>query len=83
MTVDLSLSEISELIRVTRSDVERLYNLHQLSIESNGNQGLKCLNPEKLDYLMNRTDEEILQDYMAQGYTITKADEYLASIKTE
>lgn len=71
----------SEFIEIVRDDTNELYRMHELSISTNGEQGLLCLNPDKLIEKMNRTDKEILEFYLAEGAQIEDADEYLANLK--
>lgn len=70
----------SEFIKIVRDDTAELYQLHELSVQTNGEQGLMCLNPEKLIEKMKMTDGEILKFYLAHGADIDDADEFLAGL---
>lgn len=76
----MTIEQISKLIDVVRSDLQKFYNLHQLSVQSGGTQGLRCFNPEELERKINRTDKEILDDLIAKGAIIDGIDEYLDSL---
>ena len=68
-----------DFIKQIRDNFNELYALHEMAIESNGEVGCICLNPERLFELMNRTDAEIVRDYLEKGAPIEDADEFLAS----
>ena len=70
----------ADFIRVVREDLEELYKMHRLAVESGGANGFLCLKPEDLIQKMERTDREILEFYLAQGAEIEDAQEYLARI---
>lgn len=70
----------ADFIRVVREDLDELYKMHRLAVESGGAMGFLCLKPEDLIQKMERTDREILEFYLAQGAEIEDAQEYLARI---
>ena len=67
-----------DFIKSIRDNFNELYELHEMAIESNGEIGCVCLNPERLFELLNRTDAEIVRDYLAKGAPIEDAEEFLA-----
>lgn len=70
----------AEFIKVVRDDLQELYDMHILSIQTNGKEGLLCLKPEALMAKINRTDRELLEYYLSQGAEIDDAEEYLKSV---
>lgn len=70
----------AEFIKVVRDDLQELYNMHILAVQTNGKYGFLCLKPEGLMAKMNQTDRELLEHYLAQGAEIDDAEEYLKSI---
>lgn len=70
----------AEFIKVVRDDLQELYNMHILAIQTNGRDGFLCLKPENLMAKMNQTDRELLEYYLAQGAEIDDAEEYLKSL---
>lgn len=76
----MTVQQIGKLIDVVRSDLQKFYNLHQLSLKTGGKQGLRCFNPDELERKINRTDKEILNELIAEGAIIEGVDEYLASL---
>lgn len=76
----MTVEQIGKLIEVVRSDLQKFYDLHQLSLKSGGKQGLRCFNPEELERKINRTDREILCELIEGGAIIDGVDEYLSSL---
>ena len=70
----------AEFIKVVRDDLQELYDMHILPVQTNGKDGLLCLKPECLMAKMNQTDRELLEYYLAQGAEIDDAEEYLKLI---
>lgn len=70
-----------DVVKTVREDMQELYEMHKLAITTNGEQGFLCLDIDGFLRLMNRSDGEILESYIAQGAQIEDADEYLASLK--
>lgn len=77
----MTVEQIGKLISVIRSDWQKFYDLHKLSLETDGKQGLRCFNPEELERKIKRTDKEILDDLISEGTVIDGVDEYLDSLK--
>lgn len=76
----MTIEQISALIATVRSDLNRLYDLHLLSVKTGGKQGLRCFNPESLEAKIRRTDKEILDDLTSNGAIINGVEEYLNSL---
>ncbi|MBQ7043770.1 MAG: hypothetical protein IJN78_04105 [Clostridia bacterium] len=76
----MTIEQIGKLVATVRSDLKKLYDMHLLSVSTDGKQGLRCFNPEALEAKMNRTDEEILNDLIADGAIIDGIEAYLASL---
>lgn len=70
-----------DFIKVVRQDLQELYDLHCLSIESDGTRGLRCLKPDILEKQMRRSDREIIELYLSKGANIDDADEFLLNTK--
>lgn len=70
-----------DFIKIVRDDMNELYEMHKLAVNTNGEQGCMCLNLDQFLAKMNRSDKEILEYYISQGAQIEDADEYLASLK--
>lgn len=68
-----------DFIKVVRNDMQELYDLHQLSVSSNGKLGLRCLDIDNFLKKMRRTDREIIEFYLAEGAQIEDAKEFLDS----
>lgn len=76
----MTTEQIGKLVATVRSDLKKLYDMHLLSVSTDGKQGLRCFNPEALEAKMKRTDEEILNDLISNGAMIDGVEEYLASL---
>lgn len=68
----------AEFIQIVREDTKELYDMHLLSVQTNGEQGLRCLNPDVLREKLVQTDKQILQHYLSLGAEIEDAEEFLA-----
>lgn len=66
-----------ELIEQERIKIQQLYNSHKLWEETKGEQGLKCLSPEKVEKMLDRTDKEIIQAGLDAGLWIEDAEMYI------
>lgn len=69
------------LIKEVRESTQYLYDAYQRYLETDGQSGLCCFNPEVLEERMNRTDRDIIEQGLAKGVYIEDAQEYLASIE--
>lgn len=69
-----------ELIKEIRESVQKLWDAHQLFINSNGTKGMRCFNPESLEKKLARTDKEILSLAEKRGIFIEDKEEYLSKI---
>ena len=67
----------ADFIKVVRDDLQELYNMHILAVQTNGKEGFLCLKPESLIAKMRQTDRELLDYYIAQGADIEDAEDYL------
>ncbi|MGN1217670.1 MAG: hypothetical protein ACI4TD_06805 [Phocaeicola sp.] len=76
----MTIEQIGKLVATVRSDLKKLYDMHLLSVSTDGKQGLRCFNPDALEAKMKRTDEEILNDLISNGAMIDGVEEYLASL---
>lgn len=76
----MTVEQIKQLIATVRSDYQKLYDMHLLSVSTKDKQGLRCFNPEILETKLNRTDEEILNDLISGGAVIDGVEAYLASL---
>lgn len=76
----MTVKEISNLIATVRDDYQKLYDKHQLAIESNGKLGLRCFNPEFLEQILKYSDEEILNFLESKGAIISGKEEYLTQL---
>lgn len=70
-----------DVIKAVREDMQELYDMHMLAVSTAGEQGFLCLDIDAFLRLMNRSDREILESYIARGAEIEDVDEYLASLK--
>lgn len=68
-----------DFLKVVRADMQELYDLHQLSISTNGKMGLRCLNIDEFMAKMQQTDKEILKHYFTMGAQIDDAEEFLSA----
>ena len=66
-----------DLIEQERAKMQQLYNSHKLWENTNGEQGMQCLNPEKLERYIDRTDKEIVQAGLDAGLWIEDAENYI------
>ncbi len=69
----------AQFIQVVRKDMQELWDMHELSLATDGMQGCPCLNPEYLTAQMGRSDREILEHYLALGAEIEDAEAFLSS----
>lgn len=69
----------AEFIKVVRDDLQELYDMHILAVQTSGKSGFLCLKPDGLIAKMNQTDREILEYYLSQGAEIEDAEEFLRS----
>lgn len=67
----------SELIQQVRSSTQQLWDLYQLFLSSNGEEGLNCFTPDVLEQKLKRTDKEIVKQGIARGLYIEDANQYL------
>ncbi len=72
-----------DFIKIVRDDCQELYDLHNLAVETNGEQGSYCLNLDEFLKKMNRTDKEILDYYISQGAEIDDVEKYLLSLDNQ
>ena len=68
--------KVEYLLQQERVKMQDLYNSHKLWEETNGEQGLQCLNPEKLEQCVNRTDEQIIEDALKVGLWLEDLEDY-------
>lgn len=69
------------LIKEVRESTQHLYDSYQRYLESDGQSGLCCFDPDVLEARLNRTDKEIIEQGLAKGLYIEDAEDYLASTK--
>lgn len=67
---------INDLLTSVRSSNLRLWESHLRFIESNGQEGMRCFSPEKMQELINRTDDEIIMAAIARGVYLEDLDNY-------
>lgn len=66
-----------KLIESVRNDVQRMYDLYEEYVRTDGASGMNCSNPESLRKKLDRTDAEIVQLAIDKGLWIEDADDYL------
>lgn len=67
----------SDLIKEVRQTTQYLYDSYQKYLETGGQAGLCCLNPDALEAKMKRTDREIIEQGLAKGVYIEDVESYL------
>lgn len=70
----------ADFIKDIRSSTQRMWESHKLYLSTNGEQGMRCFTPDKMEALLNRTDREIIELGLAKGINIEDAEEYLTSV---
>lgn len=68
-------------IKDIRDSNQRLWDSYQTFLSTNGEQGMNCFTPDKMESLLKRTDREIIELGLAKGVVIEDAEEYLAGIE--
>lgn len=71
----------SDLIKEVRESTRVLYDSYQRYLETGGQSGMCCFDPDILEQRMNRTDREIIEQGIAKGVYIEDAEDYLATVK--
>jgi hypothetical protein len=71
----------ADLIKMVRDDFKMMWNKHLKYIETQGQEGMPCLDVPFMERLMARTDEEILDHALSKGVYIIDKEEYLQKIK--
>lgn len=65
------------LIKEVRDSTQYLYDSYQKYLETGGQAGLCCFDPDVLYMRLNRTDKEIVEQALARGVYIEDAEDYL------
>ena len=68
------------LIKEVRESTQRLYDSYQKYLETDGEAGLRCFDPDLLEERLNRSDRDIIEQGLAKGVYIEDAEEYLAKL---
>lgn len=69
-----------ELITQVRNADKRMYDLHLRFVETNGAEGFQCLNPDVMKAKVDRTDRQIVEEFLAKGAQIDDVQEFLAAL---
>lgn len=67
----------ADLIKEVRETTQRLYDSYQKYLETGGQVGLCCFDPDILEARVRRTDREIIEQGLAKGVYIEDAEDYL------
>lgn len=70
----------AELIKEVRESTQRLYDSYQKYLETGGQMGLRCFDPDLLEERLKRSDRDIIEQGLAKGVYIEDAEEYLAKL---
>lgn len=68
------------LIKEVRESTQHLYDSYQKYLETDGQMGLRCFDPDLLEERLNRSDRDIIEQGLAKGVYIEDAEEYLAKL---
>lgn len=67
----------ADLIKEVRETTQYLYDSYQKYLETGGQVGLCCFDPDVLEARLKRTDREIIEQGLAKGVYIEDAEDYL------
>lgn len=70
-----------DVIKKNRESLQRLKDMHDEAVSTNGGSGLKCLDEDEFMKMYNWTDREILEQIVARGVEITNMEEYLKKVE--
>lgn len=65
-----------QLVDMIRKDREELWNEHLLWVETKGEQGVQCLTIDKMQALLNESDEDIIRKGLINGVYISDLEKY-------
>lgn len=68
------------LIKEVRESTQHLYDSYQKYLETDGQMGLRCFDPDLLEERLKRSDRDIIEQGLAKGVYIEDAEEYLAKL---
>lgn len=68
------------LIKEVRESTRHLYDSYQKYLETGGQMGLRCFDPDLLEERLNRSDKDIIKQGLEKGVYIEDAEEYLARL---
>lgn len=68
------------LIKEVRESTQYLYDSYQKYLETDGQMGLRCFDPDLLEERLKRSDRDIIEQGLAKGVYIEDAEEYLAKL---
>lgn len=68
------------LIKEVRESTQHLYDSYQKYLETDGQMGLRCFDPDLLEERLRRSDRDIIEQGLAKGVYIEDAEEYLAKL---